>query len=187
MSRDWPDKRRSRKCRSRSERIVHSENGEARCILRLRVKSRPITSRDEPNLSRQNEVVTQHTEAIFEEGLLRRLEFLSLRDKQRVLSTINDVSAPGTNSGRMPELEWLKLHGQECSGQRVALNGEEVPGNTRATWPPDQWRTRIHNLSGDKALATALRTGSRDGMFLCCWRRAPRRCADACHRIQPDS
>ncbi len=26
----------------------------------------------------------------------------------------------------MPEQEWLRAHGQECSGQWVALNGEEL-------------------------------------------------------------
>jgi hypothetical protein len=53
---------------------------------------------------------------------------MSPQDKQHVLLTITDVSAPGTNSGRMPEpeKEWLLAHGQEYSGQWVALNGEEL-------------------------------------------------------------
>jgi predicted DNA-binding antitoxin AbrB/MazE fold protein len=70
--------------------------------------------------------VIQHAKAIFEDGLLRPLEPLSLRDKQHVLLTITDASAPAANSGRMPEQEWLKAHGQEYSGQWVALNGEEL-------------------------------------------------------------
>ena len=75
--------------------------------------------------------MTQHAEAIFEDGLLRPLEPLSLQDKQHVLLTITDLtianaSAPGANSGRMPEKEWLRAHGQEYSGQWVALNGEEL-------------------------------------------------------------
>jgi hypothetical protein len=71
--------------------------------------------------------VIQHAEAIFEDGLLRPLEPLSLRDKQHVLLTITDASASGANPGRMPEQEWLRAHGQEYSGQWVALNGEESP------------------------------------------------------------
>jgi hypothetical protein len=70
--------------------------------------------------------VTQHAEAIFEGGLLRPLEPLSLQDKQHVLLTITDVSAQGANSGRMPEEEWIRAHGQEYSGQWVALNGDEL-------------------------------------------------------------
>jgi predicted DNA-binding antitoxin AbrB/MazE fold protein len=70
--------------------------------------------------------VTQHAEAIFEDGLLRPLEPLSLQDKQHVLLTITDVSARGANTGQMPEKEWLRAHGQEYSGQWVALNGEEL-------------------------------------------------------------
>ena len=70
--------------------------------------------------------MTQHAKAIFEDGLLRPLEPLSLQDKQHVLLTITDVSVPGANSGRMPEQEWLRAHGQDYSGQWVALNGEEL-------------------------------------------------------------
>ncbi len=70
--------------------------------------------------------MTQHAEAIFEDGLLRPLEPLSLRNQQHVLLIITDVPAPGANSGRVPEQEWLRAHGQEYSGQWVALNGEEL-------------------------------------------------------------
>jgi len=70
--------------------------------------------------------VTQHAEAIFENGLLRPLEPLSLQDKQHVMMlTITDASAPGA-TGRMPEQEWLRAHCQEYSGQWVALKGEEL-------------------------------------------------------------
>ena len=68
--------------------------------------------------------MTKHAEAIFEDGILRPLGPLLLQDKQHVLLTITDASAPGANSGRMPEQEWLRAHGQEYSGQWVALNGE---------------------------------------------------------------
>ena len=70
--------------------------------------------------------MTQHAEAIFEDGFLRPLEPLSLQNKQHVLLIITDVSAPGANSDRMPEQDWLSAHGQEYSGQWVALNGEEL-------------------------------------------------------------
>ena len=70
--------------------------------------------------------MTQHAEAIFEDGFLRPLEPLSLRNQQHVLLIITDVPAPGANSGRVPEQEWLRAHGQEYSGQWVALNGEEL-------------------------------------------------------------
>jgi predicted DNA-binding antitoxin AbrB/MazE fold protein len=70
--------------------------------------------------------VIRHAEAIFEDGLLRPLEPLSLRDKQHVLLTITDASAPDANLARMPEQEWLKAHGQEYSGEWVALNGAEL-------------------------------------------------------------
>ena len=68
----------------------------------------------------------QHAEAIFEDGLLRPLEPLLLQDKQHVLLTITDASDPGANWGRIPEQEWLRPHGQEYSGQWVALNGEDL-------------------------------------------------------------
>jgi predicted DNA-binding antitoxin AbrB/MazE fold protein len=70
--------------------------------------------------------VIQHAEAIFENGLLRPLEPLSLRDRQHVLLTITDASALAANAGLMPEQEWLKAHSQEYSGQWVALHGEEL-------------------------------------------------------------
>jgi hypothetical protein len=70
--------------------------------------------------------VIQHAEAIFEDGLLRPLEPLSLQDKQRVLLRITDAPAPGANSGPMPEQEWLRVHGQEYCGQWVALDGIEL-------------------------------------------------------------
>ncbi len=68
----------------------------------------------------------QHAEAIFEDGLLRPLQPLSLQDKQHVLLTIRDASAPDANSGQIPEQEWLRAHGEEYSGQWVALNGAEL-------------------------------------------------------------
>ena len=70
--------------------------------------------------------MTQHAEAIFEDGLLRPLEPLSLQDKQHVLLTITDVSASAAKPGRMPEQEWLKAHGREYSGQWVALDGQQL-------------------------------------------------------------
>ena len=75
--------------------------------------------------------MTQHAEAIFEDGLLRPLEPLSLQDEQHVLLRITDASAAGAHSGPMPEQEWLSAHGQEYSGQWVALNGEDLLSHVR--------------------------------------------------------
>ena len=70
--------------------------------------------------------MTQHSEAVFEDGLLRPLEPLSLHDKQHVLLTITDVPAPAQVfvSHRLPEQEWLSRHSEEYAGQWVALEGD---------------------------------------------------------------
>ena len=41
-------------------------------------------------------------------------------------STVYQTVVRGAKSGRMPEKEWLAAHGQEYSGQWVALNGDEL-------------------------------------------------------------
>ncbi len=70
--------------------------------------------------------MTQRSEAIFEDGLLRPLEPLALHDRQPVPLTISDVPAQAVVSGPVPELEWLSRHGEEYAGQWVALEGEEL-------------------------------------------------------------
>jgi predicted DNA-binding antitoxin AbrB/MazE fold protein len=68
-------------------------------------------------------MVTQHLEAIFEDGLLRPLEPLSLREKQHVMLTITEVPVSRKLSDPMEEQEWLRQHGEKYSGQWVALHG----------------------------------------------------------------
>ncbi len=60
----------------------------------------------------ENEIVTQHAEAIFEDGLLA--------------CPVDDHRRFGSTREYQPEKEWLRVHGQNYSGQWVALNGEEL-------------------------------------------------------------
>jgi predicted DNA-binding antitoxin AbrB/MazE fold protein len=62
-------------------------------------------------------------EAVFEEGVLRPLEPLALRDKQHVLVAITDIEATRDAPARQEEQEWLRIHGSEYLGQWVALDG----------------------------------------------------------------
>lgn len=62
-------------------------------------------------------------EAVFEKGVLRPLEPLSLPERQRVLVTITDVPPTEKASARKDEQEWLGAHGHEYRGQWVALEG----------------------------------------------------------------
>ncbi len=68
--------------------------------------------------------MTRQLEAVFEHGVLRPLEPLSLPEMQHVLVTITDVPAPLPYNSRQAEQEWLKAHEQEYRGQRVALEGD---------------------------------------------------------------
>lgn len=68
--------------------------------------------------------MVQQLEAVFEDGILRPLEPLSLDEKQHVLLTITDIPAACRVSERKAEQEWLRLHSGEYSGQWVALNGD---------------------------------------------------------------
>jgi hypothetical protein len=70
-----------------------------------------------------NQVVVRELEAVFENGLLRPLEPLSLVEKQRFHVTITDLPAPGGICSRKAEQEWLGAHGPEYRGQWVALHG----------------------------------------------------------------
>jgi predicted DNA-binding antitoxin AbrB/MazE fold protein len=63
-------------------------------------------------------------EAVFENGLLRPLEPLSLVEKQRVHVTITDISPLEVINNRKTEQEWLGAHGREYAGEWVALHGE---------------------------------------------------------------
>ena len=68
--------------------------------------------------------MVRELEAVFENGLLRPLEPLSLAEKQRVHVTITDLPPLERINNRKTEQEWLGEHGREYSGQWVALNGD---------------------------------------------------------------
>lgn len=74
--------------------------------------------------------MVQQLEAVFEQGVLRPLEPLSLTENQHVLVTISDIiEAEKTSaqvdkaSARVDEREWLSIHRGEYRGQWVALQG----------------------------------------------------------------
>jgi predicted DNA-binding antitoxin AbrB/MazE fold protein len=70
--------------------------------------------------------MTRQLEAVFEHGVLRPLQPLTLPEMQHVLLTITDIPAtpaPDYNS-RQAEQAWLKEHEHEYLGQWVALDGD---------------------------------------------------------------
>jgi predicted DNA-binding antitoxin AbrB/MazE fold protein len=67
--------------------------------------------------------MTRQLEAVFEHGVLRPLEPLSLPESQRVLVTITDVPASPAYNPRQIEQEWLNEHEHEYRGEWVALDG----------------------------------------------------------------
>ena len=70
--------------------------------------------------------MTRQLEAVFEHGVLRPVEPLSLPENQRVLLTIADVPAVDVVSSRQAEMEWLKANAHRYLGQWVALQGSEL-------------------------------------------------------------
>jgi predicted DNA-binding antitoxin AbrB/MazE fold protein len=74
--------------------------------------------------------MVKQLEAVFEHGVLRPLEPLSLTENQRVLVTVKDIQVPEqvpeVTSERKAELEWLDVHGGEYRGQWVALQGDAL-------------------------------------------------------------
>jgi len=71
-----------------------------------------------------NEVMVRELEAVFENGLLRPLEPLSLVEKQRVHVTITDIQSLETINHRYAEQDWLAAHEPDYAGQWVALEGD---------------------------------------------------------------
>jgi predicted DNA-binding antitoxin AbrB/MazE fold protein len=72
--------------------------------------------------------MVQQLEAVFEQGVLRPLEPLSLTENQHVLVTISDIKVAeeastriDETSARVEEQEWLGIHSGEYRGQWVAL------------------------------------------------------------------
>ena len=76
--------------------------------------------------------MTIQLEAIFEQGVLRPLEPLTLPEHQRVRLTIDEkpgqFSAPATQSvnERAGELDWLSKESAPYAGQWVALHGRQL-------------------------------------------------------------
>ena len=69
--------------------------------------------------------MVRHVEAVFEDGVLRPTEPLSLPERQHVRVTIDDsppVASEQINH-RLAEQAWLTVHGHEYRGQWVALDG----------------------------------------------------------------
>ena len=75
--------------------------------------------------------MTRQLEAVFEHGVLRPLEPLTLPEMQRVLLTITDVAPTETPSynSREAEQDWLRQHEREYAGQWVALEGNVLLSN----------------------------------------------------------
>ncbi len=75
--------------------------------------------------------MARQLEAIFEQGVLRPLEPLTLPEHQRVRLTIDEKpsqlssSAAQTNE-RTAELEWLARESAPYAGQWVALQGQQL-------------------------------------------------------------
>jgi predicted DNA-binding antitoxin AbrB/MazE fold protein len=63
-------------------------------------------------------------EAVFENGVLRPLGPLPLKDHQRVTLTIADESP--VENPRYAEQRWLREHGAEYEGQWLALDGDRL-------------------------------------------------------------
>jgi predicted DNA-binding antitoxin AbrB/MazE fold protein len=70
--------------------------------------------------------MVQRLEAIFEQGVLRPVEPLSLPEKQRVLITITSLPVVEKWNARKEEQEWLEAHQHEYKGQWVALQGNAL-------------------------------------------------------------
>jgi predicted DNA-binding antitoxin AbrB/MazE fold protein len=73
--------------------------------------------------------MVHEVDAVFENGLLRPLEPLSLADKQFVHLTITGSAAPVKVLDRRQEQEWLRDHSREFPGQWVALQGDTLLGH----------------------------------------------------------
>ena len=70
--------------------------------------------------------MTRQLEAVFEEGVLRPLEPLFLKEKQHVLVTITDTLPSQGEFTRKAEMEWLDNYRHQYRGQWVALHGNTL-------------------------------------------------------------
>jgi predicted DNA-binding antitoxin AbrB/MazE fold protein len=72
--------------------------------------------------------MVRQLEAVFENGVLRPLEPLSLAEQQRVRVTIAEADAPTPEKmvRGYPEQPWLIAHQREYPGQWLALDGHTL-------------------------------------------------------------
>jgi AF2212-like len=64
----------------------------------------------------------QQLEAVFEDGILRPLEPLSLAENQHVLLTVSDIPPATNSSDWKADQDWIGAHAHEYRGQWVALD-----------------------------------------------------------------
>jgi predicted DNA-binding antitoxin AbrB/MazE fold protein len=67
--------------------------------------------------------MARQLEVVFERGILRPVEPLTLEENQHVLVTIADVPVEEPSCTRRAEQEWLRSHSLDYGGQWVALHG----------------------------------------------------------------
>lgn len=90
-----------------------------------------------------NQGMVRQLEAVFENGVLRPLEPLSLPDRQRVILTLTEAPRNEPVRSRKAEQEWLSRHGSEYVGQWVALEGDAlVSHGPKATATRDEARQK---------------------------------------------
>ena len=70
--------------------------------------------------------MTWQVEAVFEHGVLKPVEPLSLPENHRVVVTITDLPTGEGDCSRKAELDWLNENAKRYLGQWVALQGNEL-------------------------------------------------------------
>jgi len=90
-----------------------------------------------------NQLMVRQLEAVYEQGMLRPLQPLSLEERQHVLLTINELPELPADTARLEEQEWIRAHGALYPGQWVALQGGElVSHGSRARAVRDEARAK---------------------------------------------
>ena len=70
--------------------------------------------------------MARQLEAVYEHGVLRPLQPLSLEERQHVLVTVSDLPDRPDSLTRFEEQEWIRTHGSQYPGQWVALQGGKL-------------------------------------------------------------
>jgi predicted DNA-binding antitoxin AbrB/MazE fold protein len=87
--------------------------------------------------------MVRQLEAVYEHGILRPLQPLSLEERQHVLVTIADLPGPLDRMARFEEQEWIRTHGAQYASQWVALDGSDlVSHGSRARAVRDEARAK---------------------------------------------